>query len=177
MQDKKLFSLHLFGAFFVIILGTLMHFAYQWSGNNVFMGLISPVNESVWEHLKLAFFPIIFYGIYEAVFLKNWHDVLFAKATEVYLAMSFIISGFYIYTAFTGQSILAVDISLFCFAIIMGKWGSYIVLSKGEAQDQPAFVAIFFLLVAMVGFFVFTFNAPQIPLFLDTEKGIYGIIK
>ncbi len=177
MQDKKLFSLHLFGAFFVIVLGSLMHFVYQWSGSNTIVGLFAPVNESVWEHLKLAFFPIMFYGIYEAFSLKNWSEVLYAKAAEVYLAMSFIISGFYIYTAFAGESILVVDILLFCFAIIMGKWGSYIVLSKGEAQGQPIIIPIFFLAVAMAGFFVFTFNTPEIPLFLDANSGSYGIIK
>ena len=40
----------------VSLLGTLLHFTYRWSGRNP---LIAPVNESVWEHMKLLFFPML----------------------------------------------------------------------------------------------------------------------
>ena len=48
----------LFGIIFTFILGTLLHFVYEWSGSNVIVGIFSPVNESVWEHLKLLYFPM-----------------------------------------------------------------------------------------------------------------------
>ena len=41
------------------ILGVLLHFAYDFSGRNIIIGLFTPVNESTWEHLKLLFFPAI----------------------------------------------------------------------------------------------------------------------
>ena len=41
------------GAVFTIITGTLLHFVYEWSGESLFVGIFSPINESVWEHLKL----------------------------------------------------------------------------------------------------------------------------
>ena len=43
----------------VSLLGTLLHFTYRWSGCNPLIGLIAPVNESVWEHMKLLFFPML----------------------------------------------------------------------------------------------------------------------
>ena len=46
------------GAVFTIITGTLLHFVYEWSGESLFVGIFSPINESVWEHLKLLFFPM-----------------------------------------------------------------------------------------------------------------------
>ena len=42
-----------------IILGTIFHFTYEWSGKKVIIGLFSAVNESTWEHLKLLFFPML----------------------------------------------------------------------------------------------------------------------
>jgi hypothetical protein len=30
-------------------LGTVLHFVYGWSGNNTFVGLFAPVNESTWS--------------------------------------------------------------------------------------------------------------------------------
>ena len=32
-----------------VILGTLLHFTYQWSGRNPVIGIFSAVSESTWE--------------------------------------------------------------------------------------------------------------------------------
>ena len=37
---------------FIAIVGTLLHFVYDWSGQNPAVGIIAPVSESTWEHLK-----------------------------------------------------------------------------------------------------------------------------
>lgn len=50
----------IFAAIIVSVIGTLAHFVYDWSGQNSFVGLFTPVNESTWEHMKLLFFPMLF---------------------------------------------------------------------------------------------------------------------
>ena len=45
----------IFGAIFVMVFGTLMHFFYDWSGKNPVVALFAPYNESTWEHLKLSY--------------------------------------------------------------------------------------------------------------------------
>jgi len=52
-MKSKLFKFELLGFVFCCILGTLSHFFYDWSGQNIIVGMFCPVNESVWEHLKL----------------------------------------------------------------------------------------------------------------------------
>lgn len=37
----------------------LQHSAYEFLGENKIVGLFAPMNESVWEHLKLAFYPMV----------------------------------------------------------------------------------------------------------------------
>ncbi len=59
MDSKKILKYQIFSAIFAIILGTLFHFTYEWSGNNAFIGAFSSINESTWEHLKLTFFPML----------------------------------------------------------------------------------------------------------------------
>ena len=44
------------GTIFVSVLGSLAHFFYDWTNNNAFVGLLTPINESTWEHMKLIFF-------------------------------------------------------------------------------------------------------------------------
>lgn len=51
------------GILFVLVTGTLSHFLYDWSGQNPVIGLFTPINESVWEHMKLLFFPMLLYSL------------------------------------------------------------------------------------------------------------------
>lgn len=52
------------GILFVLVTGTLSHFLYDWSGRLPVVGLFAPVNESVWEHMKLLFFPMLLYALF-----------------------------------------------------------------------------------------------------------------
>ena len=62
-MSQKLFFFFRFA--FVSLLGVLLHFTYDWSGKNPFVGLFSSVNESAWEHLKLFFFPMLLLTLFE----------------------------------------------------------------------------------------------------------------
>ena len=53
----------IFASIFCLILGTILHFTYEWFNYNVIVGLFSTINESVWEHLKLLFYPMFFISI------------------------------------------------------------------------------------------------------------------
>ena len=63
--DKSFSKFQVFSTIFSLISGVLLHFAYEWSDNNTFVGLFSAVNESTWEHLKLVFFPSLIYFLFE----------------------------------------------------------------------------------------------------------------
>ena len=56
MKFKKF---EIISTIFIIILGTLLHFTYNWSNNNSIVGIYSSINESTWEHLKLVFYPML----------------------------------------------------------------------------------------------------------------------
>ena len=54
MNPLKIYTIT--GAISVFVLGTLSHFFFQWSNDNLIVGLFSAVNESTWEHMKLIFY-------------------------------------------------------------------------------------------------------------------------
>ena len=55
----KKFSWNLWITFFAALaLGVLLHFLYAWLPNPL-TALVSPVRESLWEHLKLLFYPLL----------------------------------------------------------------------------------------------------------------------
>ena len=70
----------LFGMLFVSILGGLLHFTFELSGFNPIVGTFSAVNESVWEHLKLGFWPILLLTIIEYRFIiKETNNFFLAR--------------------------------------------------------------------------------------------------
>lgn len=179
-QTKKLIkNLSIWGAVFVIIAGSLLHFVYGWSGNNFVVGLFAPVNESPWEHMKLVFTPMILFGFVDFYYLKSKvTNYCFALLKEIGIGIVFILAVFYIYTSIVGHSILAVDISSFVIAVILAKYMGYIFLTetfkKYEFRGLNTISAI--LLIAIFAFFIYaTLNPPHLNPFLDPVTNTYGI--
>ena len=43
------------GVLFILAIGSALHFVFEWTGEFTLVAPFVPVNESVWEHLKMAF--------------------------------------------------------------------------------------------------------------------------
>ena len=82
---------------------------------------------------------------------------------------------FYSYTSFTGDSILAVDLSSFVIAIVIGQFVSYNLwrLARFPKALGPLGLALFVLGILL--FVFFTFWPPEIGIFRDPISGGYGI--
>jgi len=50
----KILKLEIWGMVFISAFGSLLHFAFNWLNRFWLAGAFSAVNESTWEHLKLA---------------------------------------------------------------------------------------------------------------------------
>ena len=167
----------LLGILFISCLGAMLHFVFEWSGEWAPVGVIAAINESVWEHLKIAFWPaLIWAGIEYRPLKDSVKNFTFAKAAGIYV-MPLVITGlFYAYTSATGREILAVDIVIFVVAIALGQLASYrILISPRQLPDWSGKLAVAGLISLAVLFIVFTFNTPHTPLFLDPGSGTYGL--
>ncbi len=162
-----------------IILGTILHFIYEWSGNNIVIASFSAVNESVWEHLKLAFFPMLIASIFEYFILKDIsNNFIEAKAIGIFSAISFIVITFFTYTGILGVNFLIIDILIFVVSIILGEWISYkLMKQKNESTKLSIILGSAIITVLLICFVVFTYNPPEVNLFRDPTSGEYGIEK
>ena len=160
-------SLTIAGILSVSLLGTLLHFTYRWSGRHPLIGLIAPVNESVWEHMKLLFFPMLLFGLGS---LKGETDACRISAFHAGLLMGTLLMPvlYYSYTSALGHSILAVDITIFyicviaAFLIYRGLSGSCLL----EKYSHVTSMAVFLLLIC---FLLFTYFPPGFSIFKDPE--------
>ncbi len=163
--NKKLLFYSIAGIIFVSILGTLSHFFYEWSDSNKLIGLFSPVNESVWEHIKLFIFPMLLYSVFMVIKLKSEYtcvkSALFLATIWGCLLIPVL---YYTYTGAIGYHIAAVDIAIFFISTILAfKLAYQATLSCKAYVYEPLLRIIIIILVLF--FILFTYNPPNIPLF------------
>jgi hypothetical protein len=105
-QKNLILRYELFGMLFISVLGGMLHFTFELSGYNPIVGTFSAVNESVWEHLKLGFWPILLFTIIEYTSIKNQTNNFFlAKNASAYAIILVIPAIFYSYTSITAESL------------------------------------------------------------------------
>jgi len=175
VNGKSLLVYELIGMMFIILLGSALHFTFEISGKSPLVGVFSAVNECVWEHLKLAFWPALLYMFIEYAPLKKpANNFLFAKTAGACLMIVLIPIVFYSYTAVTGESIFAIDISTFVVAVVIGQLLSFKLLSYKKLSENYNRISIILLVLLALAFALFTFYPPQLPIFRDPITGKYG---
>lgn len=173
MQNSMTAILEFSGFIFVIVVGTLLHFAYKYSENNRLVGILSPVNESTWEHLKLLFTPMLFYSIFEYLGIgKNINNFIAAKSIGIVLGLLAIVISFYTYTGILGRHFLLADILTFVIGVTVAYGFSWRVIQNGNNISDAVFILIILFAVC---FIIFTFCPPHIALFLDPVSKSYGM--
>jgi hypothetical protein len=175
-MDRKIFRWEVGGAIFIIMMGTLLHFIYEWLGRWLPSSIVAAVNESPWEHLKLAFWPAFFFFILQFIFIgRKTPGFLAAKAASFYIMPAAILIIFYTYSGIIGGNLLVVDISSFIVAVLLGQYASYKIQLSGKKPLILGILAIVGIFLLLAVFPLFTFDPPHIPLFLDGPSGTYGI--
>lgn len=150
-----------------LIAGVLMHFLYEWTGYNYLAGLISPVNESTWEHLKLLFFPVLIFTIFEYFYIgRLFPAFITARTIGCTAGLLFIVAFYYTYTGIIGEHYLWMDILTFFLGVILCytlTWN--LTLKKKAGNFCTNIFCIFFLLFLTGILFYFTYTPPMLPLF------------
>lgn len=171
-MNKKLKTVQIVVIILAIVFGTLLHFTYEWSGENRIVGLFSATNESVWEHLKLVFYPMLILAIVEYfVVKKEANNYIEAKSLGIFLAIAFIIVFYYTYTGIIGKNFFIIDILTFIISIILGEWVSYkLMIRKSESITLSKILSLAIIFYFLISFILFTYNPPNINLFKDPTQ-------
>jgi hypothetical protein len=175
--QRSVLRWELVGIGVIFFVGAMFHFLFEWAGGWPPVGVIAAVNESVWEHFKIAFWPALIYAIIEYPFLKrSCHNFFIAKAIGLYVMPAVIAAIFYAYTAIFGEEILVVDILIFLVAVVLGQLASYKILTLKQWPRWLGWLGVAMVVLLAVAFGVFTFYPPELGIFRDAVSGGYGII-
>lgn len=169
-KDKIISSILIFALCF------LFHFLYEWFPNPLF-AIFFPVNESIWEHMKILFSSICFYGIIDYIFLykskiefNNFFFNIFL--TGLLSIIIYLLIFLPIYNKF-GESLI-VSISLMLIVIIISQIISYFIL-KSKHLNYVNSISFILIITSYVIFGYLTYNPIHNYIFLDNSKNIYGI--
>ena len=68
-KDIKLWQL--MGFAITSLMGTVLHFLFDWLNGVEWIAPFSSVNESTWEHMKILFWPMLLFALVQKYFFKN----------------------------------------------------------------------------------------------------------
>lgn len=164
---KHLKHYTIIGILFVFITGTLAHFLYDWTGNNHIVGLFTPINESVWEHIKLLFFPMSLYALIIIIkFHRKYSCITSALCFGILLGAFLIPFFYYVYTFVLGKNIFILDIVTFILSIVIAFWLSYKLTLSSRLESYTLLLGIL-VCILFICFFVFTYHPPDATIFQD----------
>lgn len=177
MEQKKQIWWPIAGSSIAIIAGSMLHFVFEWTGEWMPAALIAAVNESTWEHLKLAFWPMLVFALIAYLLMKGkvghyWGPV----AIGLFIAPAIITGLFYGYQWIIGGDSLAYDIGIFIVAVIVGFIASYKLMYANCCTRVKSIGAYVLLAMLIAAFSLFTYFPPKSFLFEDPITGGYGII-
>ncbi|MGM9849968.1 MAG: DUF6512 family protein [Bacilli bacterium] len=174
MSLKKSRVIAVIGSF---ILSFIFHFAYELFPNFIF-SIIFPVNESVWEHMKILYSSIVFYGIIDYFIGKKFNlkynnflfNLCFCSFVSILIYLGLFLPIYYK----IGESMfLSISILLITYIIVCII--SYYILKSDEFDYN--YVWIILLLIGYIVFGYLTYHPVKNQLFFDTHHEIYGIKK
>lgn len=177
MDSKRILKWEIIGFFIISLVGSAFHFCFEWSGYFKPLALFCAVNESVWEHVKMGFWPAAFYAIIEFfAFGKTKKNFIIAKTGAFYIIPIVIIAVYYLLEATIGKHTFWIDIALFVVTIFISQWFSYKTIISHNDYSGYRVLSYVLLLLIITAFSLFTFFPPNLELFKDPATGGYGII-
>ena len=163
------------GFVFTGVVGTLLHFLFDWTGGSVAAAPICAVNESIWEHLKLLFYPMAVFAIGEYFCWGKGRESFWCiKLIGILIGFVLIVAGYYTYTGILGKSVDWFNITQFFLSAGVAFRIETKLFQRGALSPVGGKLAVVLIGLLAVAFTVLTFMPPKIPLFQDPVTGTYG---
>ena len=161
----------LINSFIIFIISSICHFIYN-IFPNTFFSIFFPVNESIWEHLKLLFTSSIIFSIINYKRINNIFSITLIRS--VLLIIILLILFLPVYYLF-GENIIFTLIILFITILIT----EFIIskISNKKLIKSLNFISIFLIIISYFIFGYLTYNPPKLDLFRDPTNNSYGLNK
>lgn len=174
-MKRRLWRWQLAGFLLTGIAGVVLHFLYDWTDKSLVIALFSAVNESIFEHMKLLFFPMFVFALFQSCFFAKIYKTFWSvKLVGILIGIVLIPIIYYLYTLVLGYSVDWFNITIFFIADAVAYYVEFKLL-KGDFNFGFSKFSLIILVFIAVVFMVLTFSPFEIPLFQDPVTMQYGI--
>ena len=175
---KKIINWQIAGFAFTVMIGTFFHFLFDLTSESIVAAFVSPVNESIWEHIKLLFFPMLVFALLEYSFWGKEYDQFWCiKLKGILIGMASIPTLYYTYTGIIGKSLDWLNIVIFFGVAGVVYFLETKIFLRNKSCRIPSEYAFVMLCIIGIVFFIFTFYPPSIPFFQDPISKTFGFYK
>ncbi|MCH6231243.1 DUF6512 family protein [Microbacterium sp. CFH 31415] len=177
MIENDLLWLNLVAIVPITIIGSLLHFAYDWSRHNRVVAVFAAVNESYWEDIKIAYWPVLVWFAVQFA-LGGWTVPGFVPAATIalYAIPVTMIAVVFGYKQLIRRNLLWIDILAFFLTVAVSLAVFALIATELAASGWTIGLSGLFLLVLGVAFTRYTLSPPEEPdVFVDPLNKRYGL--
>lgn len=154
----------------------LCHFMYDWFPNT-FTSIFFPVNESIWEHMKMLFTSILIGGLIEYIIIKKqnleFNNILLILFLKSLVSIPIFLL-FYLPLYYTFGENMIISIAIMTIVLISMEIFSFYLWHINEIKYQGV-ISIILIILSYIIFGLLTYYPPKTELFYDKTKNKYGI--
>lgn len=177
-MNKNIKKIKFISIFIILLLSIINHFLYEIFPNTLF-SILFPVNESIWEHMKLISTPTLIFSIPEYYLYKknkiNINNYILSYGISIIIGIIiYLIIYLPIHYMFGHNLIFSILLLTLTFIII--EIISYFIIKSNKIKYSNI-IGISIILFIYTTFGYLTYHPLNNNLFLDTTKNIYGIPK
>lgn len=177
-MKRSILKWQIAGFIFTSILGVILHFLFDWTNQNIIVASFAAVNESVFEHMKLLFFPMFLFSLVQIRYIgKEYNNFWCVKLFGIVLGVVLIPVLYYTINGIFGLTPDWVNIAIYYVAAAVAYLVETQLFIKNIINCKSPVTALAILWLIALVFVIWTFATPQIPLFKDPITGTYGYYK
>ncbi len=158
----------------ISILGTSLHFLYELSDHNKVVGLFAAVNESTWEHIKIALTPAFLWSIVDAFIYGSSQNYFSAKFISLLSLIIIIPLLFYSYNYIVKKESLVADIVIFYVSIIISQLTFIHIINLEPVSNVVKYISCFGIFIIFGCYMVFTLMPIKNFIFKDPITNKFG---
>lgn len=158
----------------ISMVGTLSHFLYDITNHNKFMGIFAAVNESTWEHIKIALTPTLLWGLVDGYIYGTNPNYFLAKTVSLIIIIILMPLLFYGHKYITKKDYFIFDIATFYIVIISSQLTFYFLLQVKPISFIIYYISCAGLFLIFGCYMIFTLLPIKNFIFKDPLTNKYG---
>lgn len=159
----------------IFILCSITHFGYEFMPN-IITSFFFPVNESIFEHMKMIYSSVIIWTIIEYFIIKKYNlianNIWFNGFISGILNIIIFLTIYFPARHILGENMIITFILLFISISITQYISYYILRNKTILNNKISIILIIFMFIFLS---LFTYKPIRNYFFYDYQKELYGI--